>query len=328
MTGEYPKYCTLWVHYPRWSPSAEGRPRHRGRVRSARAAAGIAGRPGEPLRLTSKRQYEVWESDQEGRENGRTPPVFIVALQQHQRQQVAVRLRRRPRDRSDGIPDGAAIVAPGHFPIFSNVADQHWLHRPNSILVDSEQLESDEGMSPEFKKLARGAQIEEFKAEFRKRFPDRDTSELLTDEDLMREVLNTVGKPGKLGENVKCVVSVSMLTEGWDAHTVTHILGVRAFGTQLLCEQVVGLRGQAPELRHQRQGALRPGIRRRVRCAVLLHPLRRRAEGGRGEEADKAGPSARGAGAPDRAALAGSDLPARSRIPLRGAGRTTCGGLR
>ena len=52
--------------------------------------------------------------------------------------------------------------------------------------------------------------------------------------------MNTVGKPGRLGEHVRCVVSVSMLTEGWDANTVTHILGVRAFGTQLLCEQVVG----------------------------------------------------------------------------------------
>jgi type III restriction enzyme len=52
--------------------------------------------------------------------------------------------------------------------------------------------------------------------------------------------MNTVGKPGMLGEHVKCVVSVSMLTEGWDANTVTHILGIRAFGTQLLCEQVVG----------------------------------------------------------------------------------------
>ena len=45
--------------------------------------------------------------------------------------------------------------------------------------------------------------------------------------------MNTVGKTGKLGEHVKCVVSVSMLTEGWDANTVTHVLGVRAFGTQL-----------------------------------------------------------------------------------------------
>ena len=61
-----------------------------------------------------------------------------------------------------------------------------------------------------------------------------------TDQDLLREVMNTVGKKGRLGEQIRCVVSVSMLTEGWDANTVTHILGVRAFGTQLLCEQVVG----------------------------------------------------------------------------------------
>ena len=52
--------------------------------------------------------------------------------------------------------------------------------------------------------------------------------------------MNTVGKHGQLGGPIRCVVSVSMLTEGWDANTVTHILGVRAFGTQLLCEQVIG----------------------------------------------------------------------------------------
>ena len=62
--------------------------------------------------------------------------------------------------------------------------------------------------------------------------------------------MNTVGKEGRLGGQVRCVVSVSMLTEGWDANTVTHVLGVRAFGTQLLCEQVVGraLRRQSYEL--------------------------------------------------------------------------------
>ena len=62
----------------------------------------------------------------------------------------------------------------------------------------------------------------------------------ITDQDLLREVMNTVGRKGRLGEGIRCVVSVSMLTEGWDTNTVTHILGVRAFGTQLLCEQVVG----------------------------------------------------------------------------------------
>ena len=52
--------------------------------------------------------------------------------------------------------------------------------------------------------------------------------------------MNTVGKEARLGEQIRCVVSVAMLTEGWDTNTVTHILGVRAFGTQLLCEQVIG----------------------------------------------------------------------------------------
>src|ERR1035441_8765683 len=93
-------------------------------------------------------------------------------------------------------------------------------------------------MSDDFKKIA-AREIDNFKSEYRARFPGRD-AESLTDEDLLREVMNTVGKAGKLGEHVKCVVSVSMLTEGWDANTVTHVLGVRAFGTQLLCEQVVG----------------------------------------------------------------------------------------
>ena len=61
-----------------------------------------------------------------------------------------------------------------------------------------------------------------------------------SDEDVLRSVLNTVGKTGQPGERVRCVVSVSMLTEGWDARTVTHIVGFRRFGTQLICEQVSG----------------------------------------------------------------------------------------
>ena len=136
------------------------------------------------------------------------------------------------------LADDSTVLVPGQLPVFSNVVNGRWSSRPNTILVDSQQLESGEAMSEEFKKIA-SAEIEEFKADYRARFPGRDTNNL-KDEDLLREVMNTVGKAGKLGENVKCVVSVSMLTEGWDANTVTHILGVRAFGTQLLCEQVVG----------------------------------------------------------------------------------------
>ena len=62
--------------------------------------------------------------------------------------------------------------------------------------------------------------------------------------------MNTVGKLDRLGDSIRCVVSVSMLTEGWDANTVTHVLGVRASGTQPLCEQAIGraLRRQSYDL--------------------------------------------------------------------------------
>lgn len=66
------------------------------------------------------------------------------------------------------------------------------------------------------------------------------SAEDITDAQILREVVNTVGQQGKLGSHIRCVVSVSMLTEGWDANTVTHIMGIRAFGSQLLCEQVAG----------------------------------------------------------------------------------------
>ena len=170
------------------------------------------------------------------------------------------------------------IVQAGQLPIFRNDdGNGGWLHRPNTILVDSEQLESGEAMSDDFKKIA-AREIEEFKAEYRARFPGRD-AENLTDEDLLREVMNTVGKAGKLGEHVKCVVSVSMLTEGWDANTVTHVLGVRAFGTQLLCEQVVGRALRRMSYAANEQGPFRARIRRSLWRAVLVHPVQRRDQG-------------------------------------------------
>ena len=56
----------------------------------------------------------------------------------------------------------------------------------------------------------------------------------------LRKTVDTVGQVGKLGADIQEVISVGMLSEGWDAKTVTHILGLRAFSSQLLCEQVVG----------------------------------------------------------------------------------------
>jgi type III restriction enzyme len=121
--------------------------------------------------------------------------------------------------------------------------------RPRTLLTDSEEIESGDALDDNFRTMAVD-EIERFRREIMERTGDRQKAENITDPELLREVMNTVGKPGQLGGSIRCAVSVSMLTEGWDANTVTHVLGVRAFGTQLLCEQVIGraLRRQSHEL--------------------------------------------------------------------------------
>jgi type III restriction enzyme len=232
MLGDQPTYRDLWLRIREDLP------------KKGRKTAAVGGEPKLPAELQGalhslysnyEKYYRLWEQNGEASCKGLTPPVFIVVCNNTNVSKLVF-------DWIAGwekqIGD-APVVQAGQLPIFRNDDGRgDWLHRPNTILVDSQQLESGESMSEDFKKIA-AREIEEFKAEYRQRFPGRD-AENISDEDLLREVMNTVGKAGKLGEHVKCVVSVSMLTEGWDANTVTHILGVRAFGTQLLCEQVVG----------------------------------------------------------------------------------------
>lgn len=146
---------------------------------------------------------------------------------------------------------------PGRCGLFSNYEeDGAPLARPRTLLIDSAQLERGDLLDSDFRAAA-SAEIESFKKEAILR-GDRVASELrrgkeLSDAALLREAMNTVGKKGQLGADIRCVVSVGMLSEGWDANNVTHILGVRAFGTQLLCEQVIGraLRRQSYELNGQ-----------------------------------------------------------------------------
>jgi len=231
VTGEQPTYRDIWLRIREHLP------------RKGRRTAPETGEPHLPVVLEGalkslygnyEKSYRQWEKDTESREHVLTPPVFIVICNNTNVSKLVF-------DYIAGwekdLDDDSTIVVPGALPILSNEENGGWTARPNTILIDSEQLESGEAMSLEFKKIAL-REIEEFKHEMRQRLVG--DPEKITDEELLREVMNTVGKPGKLGEHVKCVVSVSMLTEGWDANTVTHILGVRAFGTQLLCEQVVG----------------------------------------------------------------------------------------
>ena len=136
--------------------------------------------------------------------------------------------------------DGSETFVPGALELFRNFDEfGNPYPRARTLLIDSEQLESGEALQANFREIA-SQEIEKFRRDVIERTGDATKAETISDQDLLREVMNTVGKRGKLGESIRCVVSVSMLTEGWDTNTVTHVLGVRAFGTQLLCEQVIG----------------------------------------------------------------------------------------
>lgn len=179
-----------------------------------------------------EKYYKVYE--QEKRHNPDVmPPVMIVVCNNTTVSEIVYRwIAGYERE----TPSGKIKIEKGNLEIFRNEDGARFLDRPNTLLIDSAQLESGEKIDDAFKKIFE-KEIQDYHKEYSRRFPGRDDP---SDEELLREVMNTVGKPGKLGENIKCVVSVSMLTEGWDVNTVTHILGVRAFSTQLLCEQVVG----------------------------------------------------------------------------------------
>ncbi len=232
MAGAMPTYRDLWFHIRDDLPrKGRGTQKYEGEPKLPAELEGAL----QSLYQNYEKYYRLWEKNVEARARGQTPPVYIVVCNNTN---VSKLVYDYVAGWEKTLPDESTVVVPGRLSLFSNESNGGWSARPNTILVDSQQLESGEAMSAEFKKIA-AREIEEFKDEYRTRFPGRDVEEL-TDEDLLREVMNTVGKTSKLGEQIKCVVSVSMLTEGWDANTVTHILGVRAFGTQLLCEQVVG----------------------------------------------------------------------------------------
>ena len=104
---------------------------------------------------------------------------------------------------------------------------------PRTLLIDSAQLESGDEY------------IDMSCSRWNERFRRNSYVRAIKKKLIILTTLHCFGRWWILLENqihlvkVLRVVSVSMLTEGWDANTVTHVLGVRAFGTQLLCEQVV-----------------------------------------------------------------------------------------
>lgn len=193
-----------------------------------------------------KKTFERWKDA-----NISVPPCFIIVCNNTSTSKLIF-------DYISGyeqtLANGETVMRPGLCELFRNFADDGSpLSRPHTLLIDSAQLERGDILDSGFREAAK-EEIERFRREVLirggKLAAEVRSGKDLSEAAILREVMNTVGKKGQLGESIRCVVSVGMLSEGWDANTVTHILGVRAFGTQLLCEQVIGraLRRQSYQL--------------------------------------------------------------------------------
>ena len=237
--GDMPKFRNLWENIRKNMPK-----KGRGKARGL-----------DPLSLPVELQtalealyghyqkiFVLWE-----KEGIEVPPCFIVVCNNTSTSKLVYDYISGFHREND---DGSTTLENGRLELFRNFDEYgNQYPRPRTLLIDSEQLESGDALDRNFRKMAAN-EIERFRREIIARTGDRHQAENISDQDLLREVMNTVGKSGRLGGSIRCVVSVSMLTEGWDANTVSHVLGVRAFGTQLLCEQVIGraLRRQSYDL--------------------------------------------------------------------------------
>jgi len=242
--AQMPIYRNLWEHIGKKMP------------KKSRANAGALNPADLPPELQTalealyghyKKTFTLWkEADID------VPPCFIVVCNNTASSKLVY-------DFISGYyhktQDGTKNLENSRFELFRNFDENgNSLARPRTLLIDSQQLESDDSLDDNFREAAKD-EIERFRMERLQRSGSREEADNISDKEFLREVMNTVGKAGQLGESIRCVVSVAMLSEGWDANTVTHVLGVRAFGTQLLCEQVIGraLRRQSYELNNRDQ---------------------------------------------------------------------------
>ncbi len=168
-----------------------------------------------------------------------SPPVFIVVCNNTSVSKEVYKYLAGYEIPSEDESEPPRAVS-GMFDLFSNFepSTNQPRNKPPTLLIDSDALENSEQVDEGFKRVF-ASEIKRFKEEYA-RVHGRGSAELIEDSAILREVVNTVGKRNCLGAHIRCVVSVSMLTEGWDANTVTHICGIRKFGSQLLCEQVAG----------------------------------------------------------------------------------------
>jgi type III restriction enzyme len=218
-----PKYFKLWDHITRDLKAGE-------KLNGGRPKPEVVYRKAEDALLTLagewKERFDQLVAAQPGQD--RTPPVMIVVCDNtdiadtfHRRISGEELVAADPVDEEEDDEDGTSRHRKGqklrkHYSSGLPGFDQIWNRQGAEVTlrIDSALLAAAESEDP---KTTRKEAAEE-----------------------LRRIVATVGRLGQPGEHIRCVVSVNMLSEGWDANNVTQILGLRAFKSQLLCEQVVG----------------------------------------------------------------------------------------
>ena len=215
-----PKYFKLWEHITRDLKAGE-------KFTGGKVKPEVVYRKAEDALLTLagewKERFDLLQNSTPGQD--RTPPVMIIVcdntdIAEHFHRMISGEETIEadaPEDDEEDSPKRKKKAKPQKtYSTGLKGFPQLWNHKGAevSLRIDSELLKAAENEDP---KATRKEVAEE-----------------------LRKIVSTVGKPGEPGERIRCVVSVNMLSEGWDANNVTHILGLRAFHSQLLCEQVVG----------------------------------------------------------------------------------------
>lgn len=183
--GDTPKFRNLWEHIGKKLPK---------KGRSAGKSLDPLSLPAELLTALEalyghyQKTFELWENEGIG-----VPPVFIVVCNNTSTSELIYKYVSGFHREND---DGSTTLENGRLALFRNYDDYgNRIARPNTILIDSAQLESGEALDKDFREMA-GDEIERFRREMIERTGDVHAADSIDDATLLREVMNTVGKKG------------------------------------------------------------------------------------------------------------------------------------
>jgi type III restriction enzyme len=217
-----PSYFNIW----RWLMETQLTPAEKGGKKSGGPKPeAVVKYVSTPIAMLAGLWRETLRDWQRERPQDMRPPVFIIVCKNTRIAQVIY----------DWIGENKqpSGVAPLNIDGFKNTPE-----RINTIRVDSKVIhETDTGEA----KSDRSAWMRLTLDTVGKSEWPRDPQGRWIFPDGFEELAKKLEKPPHPpGRDARCIVSVGMLTEGWDCNTVTHIVGLRPFMSQLLCEQVVG----------------------------------------------------------------------------------------